>query len=58
MEYKVKVKEILEREVVVEAKNLEEALDKVKDAYYQEDIVLDYNDCTGYEIYAEEDKED
>lgn len=42
--YVVYVTETLQRKVVVEAKSLTEAEEKVQEAYKNEEITLDYND--------------
>lgn len=43
-EFVVYVTETLQRKVVVEAKSLTEAEEKVQEAYENEEITLDYND--------------
>ena len=48
--YEVEVQEVLSRVVEVEAKNESEAIEKVKEMYKDEDIVLDYEDFFDYEI--------
>lgn len=50
MTFKIKVEEILRRDVEVEAENADEALDKVHTMYTEEEIVLDYNDFTDVKI--------
>lgn len=47
MKYAVVVTEVLERRVIVEAKDKAEAVNKVKNAYDASEIVLDYNDYHG-----------
>ena len=42
--YVVYITETLQRKVVVEAKSLTEAEEKVQEAYENEEITLDYND--------------
>lgn len=42
--YIVYITETLQRKVVVEAKSLTEAEEKVQEAYKNEEITLDYND--------------
>lgn len=42
--YVVYVTETLQRKVIVEAKSLTEAEEKVQEAYENEEITLDYND--------------
>lgn len=44
MKYAIAVQEVLQRIVIVEADNLEKAQSKVKEAYDQQDIVLDSED--------------
>ena len=44
MLYTVIVREVLEREVFIEAEDFEEAFDKVEEQYDDEDIVLDAED--------------
>jgi len=48
--YGISVREILKRTVIVEAENLEEAIQKVNDAYEREKIVLDVDDYDETEI--------
>lgn len=43
-EFVVYITETLQRKVVVEAKSLTEAEEKVQEAYKNEEITLDYND--------------
>ena len=49
-QYGISVREILKRTVIVEAENLEEAIQKVEDAYEREKIVLDVDDYDETEI--------
>lgn len=42
--YKISVEEILERVISIEASSLDEALEKVKEMYNDEEIVLDSGD--------------
>jgi len=49
-QYGISVREILKRTVIVEAENLEEAMQKVNDAYEQDKIVLDADDYDETEI--------
>lgn len=42
--FKIEVQEILSRIVEVEAKNLDEALEKVENKYRNEEIILDSED--------------
>lgn len=48
--YSVKVKEVLERIIEVEANSKEEALENVKNSYGSSDIVLDYEDLKEQKI--------
>lgn len=48
--YAITVREILERTVCVEAEDLQEATDKVEDAYNRSDIVLTVEDFCGKEF--------
>lgn len=41
--YKVEITEILQYQEEIEAKSEEEALEKLKSKYYNEDIILDYS---------------
>lgn len=51
--FKVSITETLTREVVVEAENPADAINKVDEMYCNEDIVLDYNDFEDYEVNYE-----
>lgn len=51
MKYKIKVQETLERIVEVEASSIDEARDKVEEMYNNEEIVLDYSDFVGMEMF-------
>lgn len=53
-QYGISVREILKRTVIVEADNLEEAIQKVEDAVEREEIILDYNDYDDREIVSSE----
>lgn len=44
MKYRVNVKEILTRDVIIEADSPEDAENKVEEFYYKQNIVLDYSD--------------
>ncbi len=46
--YAVRITEILQRVVIVEAEEKSEAISLVKQAYRNADIVLDYSDFDGY----------
>ena len=48
--YGISVREILKRTVIVEAENIDEAIQKVNTAYEQEKIVLDADDYDETEI--------
>lgn len=52
--YGISVKEILKRTVIVEAENLEEAIQKVEEAVKREDIILDVDDYDDREIVPSE----
>ena len=56
MKYKVNVEELLSRIVEVEAENKEEAEEKVREMYMNEDIVLDASDFQGVEYFVQEKK--
>ena len=53
MKYKVNVEELLSRIVEVEAVNKEEAEDKVREMYMNEDIVLDASDFQSVEYFVQ-----
>jgi len=48
----IKVQELLERVVKVEAKSLNEAISKAKEKYRKEEIVLDYNDFVNFDFFC------
>ena len=50
MTYEVLITETLERKVKVEASSLQEAEEKVREAYSREEHVLDWSDFTGVEF--------
>ena len=55
--YKFNIEEILNKEVIVEAENFEEAMKIINKLYRAEEIVLDYDDFVGYTInYINEEK--
>ena len=56
--YGISVREILKRTVIVEAENLEEAIQKVEDAVKREEIILDVDDYDDREIVPSEYFED
>ena len=51
MKHKIKVQETLERIVEVEASSIDEAKRKVEEMYFNEEIVLDYSDFAGMEMF-------
>ena len=53
MKYKVNVEELLSRIIEVEADSEEEAEDKVREMYMNEDIVLDASDFQGVEYFVQ-----
>lgn len=53
-QYGISVREILKRTVIVEAENLEEAIQKVEKVVEQEEIILDYDDYDDREIASSE----
>ncbi len=48
--FKIEVQEFLSRIIEIEAKNIDEAISKVKDMYQNEEIVLDSEDFVSSEI--------
>lgn len=46
MKYTINIKEILQKEVTVDAEDLDEAFEKVEQGYYDEKWVLDADDHT------------
>ena len=56
MKYKVNVEELLSRIVEVEAENEEEAEEKVREMYMNEDIVLDASDFQSVEYFVQQKK--
>ncbi len=56
--YGISVREILKRTVIVEAENLEEAMQKVEDAVERDEIILDVDDYDDREIVPSEYWED
>lgn len=52
--YGISVREILKRTVIVEAENLEEAIQKVEEAVEREEIILDIDDYDDREIIPSE----
>ena len=53
-EFVVYITETLQRKVIVEANNNNEALNQVVDQYNNGEIVLDYNDYLGVEFNSRE----
>lgn len=49
--FKVRIKEILEKEIIINADSKEIALDMVQSLYEKEDIVLDSNDLKETNIF-------
>lgn len=47
MKYLVNIEEILSRDIIIEAENEADAVDKVEDLYSNCKIVLDYSDFIG-----------
>jgi len=52
--YEIEINEVLSRVIKVEADTPDEALDKVQDSYYLQDIVLDSNDFYGVDFLVKE----
>lgn len=52
--YGINVKEILKRTVIVEAENIDEAIQKVKEAVENEELILEYDDYAYREILPSE----
>lgn len=48
--YKVQITEYLTKIINIEAETEEEAYDKAKELYNNEEVILDYNDITQTEI--------
>ena len=53
MKYKVNVEELLSRIVEVESENEEEAEEKVREMYMNEEIVLDASDFQSVEYFVQ-----
>lgn len=49
--YKIEIQELLSRIIEIEAPSAEEAIDKVKEMYRTEEIVLDSDDYVSTEIH-------
>ena len=54
LRYGISVREILKRTVIVEAENIEEAVQKVEAAVERDEILLDVDDYDGREIVPSE----
>lgn len=52
--YGISVREILKRTVIVEAENLEDAMQKVEEAVERDEIILDYDDYDDRKITPSE----
>lgn len=57
-QYGISIREILKRTVIVEAENLEEAIQKVEEAVERDEILLDIDDYDDREIVPSEYWED
>lgn len=53
-QYGISVKEILKRTIIVDAENLEDAIQKVEDAVERDEIILDVDDYDEREIVPSE----
>ena len=51
MKVKIKISEILSKEVEVEARSESEAEDKIREMYKKEQIVLDWSDFEGEVLF-------
>ncbi|WP_339343399.1 DpnD/PcfM family protein [uncultured Psychrobacter sp.] len=49
--FTITIKEVMEREIEVEAEDLDTAINNVRTRYEDEDIVLDSDDFTGVDIF-------
>lgn len=49
--YAIRIEETLSRDIIVDADNTMDAIDKVRDMYYNEEIVLDASDHFDTEFY-------
>lgn len=49
--YAIRVEETLSRDIIVDADNIMDAIDKVRDMYRNEDIVLDASDHVDTNFY-------
>lgn len=50
MKYVVHITETLQKILIVEADSLHEAEDKIHELYNNEQLILDYRDCNGYDV--------
>jgi hypothetical protein len=57
MKVNIEVKEILSRVISIDAETVDEAIAKVEDMYFREEVVLDYADFDG-NVEIEESKTD
>ncbi|MFV0531432.1 MAG: DpnD/PcfM family protein [Flavobacteriales bacterium] len=48
--FKIEIQEFLSKTIEVEAKNIDEAISKIKEMYQKEEIVLDSENYIGTEI--------
>jgi hypothetical protein len=53
-QYGISIREILKRTVIVEAENIEEAIQKVEEAVKRDEIILDVDDYDDREIMPSE----
>ena len=53
MKYRINIEELLSRVVEVEAENEEEAEEKVREMYMNEEIVLDASDFQSVEYFVQ-----
>jgi hypothetical protein len=52
MKYRILISETLNRTVEVDAADADTAKSKVEEMYFNEEIVLDYSDFAGVEMYV------
>ena len=48
--YRFNIEEVLNREIMIEANNFEEAMKIINRLYKEGEIILDYSDLVGYTI--------
>lgn len=48
--YRFNIEEVLNREIMIEANNFEEAMKIINRLYKEGEIILDYSDFVGYTI--------